>query len=517
MKRINLFLIVIFFIIGSDLSAQHFNTNDFELHLRANVPAHKGRVEFISFSPNGDRIVTGGHDAKIQVWNPENARLLQTLEEHSNVVNHICFSRDGRLMASASDDGTVKLWDSQTGKLLKNYISPSRKVLQVGVYFVTFGPQEEYLYFGGQNCGIARINIQNNSRKPEVLWQGSEYITAGVVSPDQQFLVFATNKSIKFLSLSNNQINRSIDDNPNYVNDLQFSHNSKMLAAWCQDGTLRFWSYPQHELLGSISAGGNDYSHIAFSNDDRLIVSGNSARSFKVWDVSDRTLFLEVMEHRDKVRTFAFHPIANYLVSGSYDGTVKIWETVVKKPIAQPKPPTPKIAPSPPPVVQEPKKERIVTKVTTLPKAQPQLAQKTAPPPKPKASTIPKFTPQTSSQPMPKAHKNRRVKAKATVHLKSPDVTLQVWDDETVDGDIISLFFNGECILKEYKLKKRQKTLRISVAPNSVNNLVLYAHNIGERPPNTAAIFISDGNKKRKINLSSDMQASEAVNILFYP
>jgi WD40 repeat protein len=46
-------------------------------------------------------------------WNAE----LQTLEGHSGRVESVTFSPDGRLLASGSGDKTIKLWDPSTGEL----------------------------------------------------------------------------------------------------------------------------------------------------------------------------------------------------------------------------------------------------------------------------------------------------------------------------------------------------------------------------------------------------------------
>ncbi len=92
---------------------------------------------------------------------------------------------------------------------------------------------------------------------------------------------------------------------------------------------------------------------------------------------------------------------------------------------------------------------------------------------------------------------------------------VSIWDDENEDGDVVSVFFNDKCILATYELKNAKKELIINVPPNQVNKLLMYAHNVGERPPNTAALSINDGGKERRIKLTSDLRASEAVNIIY--
>ncbi len=107
---------------------------------------------------------------------------------------------------------------------------------------------------------------------------------------------------------------------------------------------------------------------------------------------------------------------------------------------------------------------------------------------------------------------DRRVRSSKRLTLNNTEIDIQVWDEETVDGDTISLFFNGEWLLKEYGLQKKKKSIKVQVDPNGDNYLILYAHNEGTKPPNTAALIIYDGKKRRKVGLSSSLKDCGAIN-----
>lgn len=101
-----------------------------------------------------------------------------------------------------------------------------------------------------------------------------------------------------------------------------------------------------------------------------------------------------------------------------------------------------------------------------------------------------------------------------TVHNKRVKIT--VWDRNEVDGDIISLYMNDELVKKDLHLKKRKKRITVKLKPGS-NILVMYAENLGDIPPNTAALRIKDGKKKRNVNLVSDNGKSGAVELIYVP
>jgi WD40 repeat protein/serine/threonine protein kinase len=73
---------------------------------------HTGPIWCITFSPDGRRIATAGHDLTIKIWDANDGREVLTLRGHTHVVNCIAFSPNGLLLASGGVDTTVRVWDA---------------------------------------------------------------------------------------------------------------------------------------------------------------------------------------------------------------------------------------------------------------------------------------------------------------------------------------------------------------------------------------------------------------------
>ena len=97
--------------------------------------------------------------------------------------------------------------------------------------------------------------------------------------------------------------------------------------------------------------------------------------------------------------------------------------------------------------------------------------------------------------------------------VKQESITLQIWDNNKEDGDIISLKFNDTWILTNFQLKKEKYTIPIKLTQKD-NQLLLFAENLGSIPPNTAAVSIDDNDLIRTFILNSDMSKSETVKII---
>lgn len=464
----------------------HAQSPSLTSNLEASFISGFGSVEYVTFNPTGNKVAVGAYNGNISIWDVETKKMGKVLKGHTEIVNHLAFSKDGRLLASASDDGTVKIWDMETGTIIRDLANAIPNALFRQAYFVVFTPDESKVIFGGKNKKLYVATVRGKE-KPLKIFESRFNITTAVIAPDNYFLVVGVGKEILFMNLVDYKIEKKIENIKAYINDVQFSNNGQTLAAWCQSGHMKMWSYPSLKIIKSFKAGEKgEYSHIAFSKDDQMVVSGDTQANFKVWDANKHELLLEMEGHRGSVRTFQFSPNGNYLVSGSYDGSVNLWQLTRTVPIAKPKPTPPPPKPAPKPVV-------------------------TAPP-------VPKPIEKPAPAPIVKNElKGRAITTKTTIKVYNSKVILQVWDDKRVDGDIISLYLNDDCVLTKHSLTRQRENVSVVLEPYVAKSLVLYAHNLGQNPPNTAALLVVDGEKKHKIELSGDLKKSEAVNLVFHP
>lgn len=99
------------------------------------------------------------------------------------------------------------------------------------------------------------------------------------------------------------------------------------------------------------------------------------------------------------------------------------------------------------------------------------------------------------------------------IATKESTINVEIWDNQIEDGDTITLKLNGKVILSNYRVTKEPKQFKFTLTEDD-NDFIMWADNLGSKPPNTAAFkFTFDGQEKTTI-LHSDMNSSAVVKIL---
>ncbi|UCC29810.1 MAG: protein kinase [Phycisphaerales bacterium] len=70
-------------------------------------------IRSLAFTPDATRVVSGSDDGALRIWDAATGHLLATLRGHDAPVRCVAFSRDGERIVSGSADGCVRMWESR--------------------------------------------------------------------------------------------------------------------------------------------------------------------------------------------------------------------------------------------------------------------------------------------------------------------------------------------------------------------------------------------------------------------
>ena len=125
-----------------------------------------------------------------------------------------------------------------------------------------------------------------------------------------------------------------------------------------------------------------------------------------------------------------------------------------------------------------------------------------------------KFKQIITTQSLPTAPLKPAIETKVQHSLTIPagDVKIDLYDNGTVDGDIVTLIVNDKVISEHQKLGLAPITMDIKKEDlKDTTMVIMKAENLGDIPPNTALMYITAAGKKYALSISSTLTTQAAV------
>ena len=236
------------------------------------------------------------------------------LHEEGEEIDILSFSPDGNWLVTANFDKIVKVWNLNDTSA-KPFVLPAH---QGYIQFLTFSRDSKSLVTG-DSSDVRIWKVDNLSSEPFILDRKEVPINSLAFSPDSQWLVIGgSTKTVRILDTSNLSLEPiELHGHTRSVELVSFSPDGQWLATASADGTARLWDMknPSTEpnLLRRYDA---DSDVMATSNNGKWLATGN--RNVRVWDMTKFASGPVLLPgYEGDVAYLSFSPDGHWLVAGS--------------------------------------------------------------------------------------------------------------------------------------------------------------------------------------------------------
>ncbi len=119
---------------------------------------------------------------------------------------------------------------------------------------------------------------------------------------------------------------------------------------------------------------------------------------------------------------------------------------------------------------------------------------------------------------VPKTLAQRKNKEQSRIEVDVKTINLKVYDNAIMDGDTVSILYNGNLLLTHQLLSEKGIELNIELDEKQTRHeITLFAENLGSIPPNTALIVITAGNKRYELFASASLEENAVLVFEYKP
>jgi hypothetical protein len=242
------------------------------------LDGHRGPVWTVAFSPVGNRVLSGGFDRTIRLWDPVAGREVRQFNGSEDYVRSVCFTRDGSRVLSGGDDRKLRLWDVGSGKEIRQFVGHEHFV-----WSVDLSRDGRQALSGSLDKTVRLWDVQTGSELRKLTGH-TDTVMAVALAPDgRRALSGSTDRTLRLWDLESGKTIRTFTGHKGFVLSVAFSPDGRRALSSGADGTIRLWDVDSGEEVRCLDVGNGSVWSVVFSRDGRWAGSAGNDGVVRVW------------------------------------------------------------------------------------------------------------------------------------------------------------------------------------------------------------------------------------------
>ncbi|XP_018103945.1 uncharacterized protein LOC734637 isoform X1 [Xenopus laevis] len=268
---------------------------------------HFNNMGSLSYSPDGQHIVTGGDDGKVKVWDTSSGFCYVTFTDHTSSVTAVTFTSSGQVILSASLDGTVRAFSLLRYRNFRTFTSP--KPAQFSCLGVD--GSGEIVCAGAQDSYEVYVWSMQTGRLLDVLAGHEGPISSVAFNPWRSVLATASwDKTVRLWDMVDSwRTTETLNLNSDAL-AVTFRPDGREIAVASLDGQITFWESEKGTQTGSIegrhdlklgrkeldkvtakhSSKGKAFTALCYTADGQALLAGGASRYVCLYHVREQIL-----------------------------------------------------------------------------------------------------------------------------------------------------------------------------------------------------------------------------------
>lgn len=283
---------------------------------------HSGPVEALCFTSDYRKLISGGSDRQIILWNIENGNEIKRFPAQRGAITGLSASRSGDNFVSCSDDRRCFLWNDRSDTSLLEY---PRLIDNPQCIAMNSAASRAYVGLQDGNITLFRGEVIAVAEGTQNVKGHLLAINTISLSPNESLLL--TGSSDRTLSVWNARTFEKITTFRKHVGHVlcaAFSPDGKKVVSAGKDKFAIVWDPATGVEHFRISGHYNDITHVSFTNDGKHILTASKDRTIIFWDAETGEKISSAPKRNSPIHTAALNLVNKSVAIGCSNGTIEI-------------------------------------------------------------------------------------------------------------------------------------------------------------------------------------------------
>lgn len=199
---------------------------------------HTSALYSLCYLDGGKKLLAGGDDHRIILWDTRTGEKLRTLLDHEGCILCMSVSLDGRRMISGGDDEdhAARVWDLDTGECLHRLAGHEGDIRAVSM-----SPDGKYAVTGGVDRRIILWDVDTGERL-RTYEEHTQYVCGlSFLSDGERFVSASMDSSLRLWSVLSDTSQRAYSVHEAWALSVVASRDMRTLVSGYNDGSIRIW------------------------------------------------------------------------------------------------------------------------------------------------------------------------------------------------------------------------------------------------------------------------------------
>jgi DNA-binding beta-propeller fold protein YncE len=243
---------------------------------------HVGVLRALAITPDGHRLMSGGDDHTIRVWDIASGELQRTLRGHADSVRAVAVTPDGNRIISGGTYDVVRVWDLKTGQFLQTISGDSG---YRAVHTVAVTPNGKSVLWAGAGAKVQVWDLASG-RLEHVLKSCDHDVRYIVVTPDGRLALTGGDVGIvQIWDLASGRLIRLLNGKSHPVFSVAVTPDGGRVVSGGYDSSVCIWELESGRLERTLWGHTGVVDTVVVTGDGFRIVSSGQDRKMLVWDL----------------------------------------------------------------------------------------------------------------------------------------------------------------------------------------------------------------------------------------
>ncbi|GMY15001.1 autophagy-related protein 16 isoform X1 [Fagus crenata] len=308
------------------------NEDGAEFFLESTIPsickhrinAHEGGCASILFEYNSGKLISGGQDRTIKMWDASTGSLSQTLYGCLGSVLDLTITHDNRSVIAASSSNNLYVWDVNSGRVRHTLTGHTDKVCAVDVSKVS----SRHVLSAAYDRTIKVWDLNKGYCINTIIFHSN--CNALCFSMDGQTICSGhVDGNLRLWDIQTGKLLSEVAAHSLAITSISLSRNGNVVLTSGRDNLHNLFDMRSLEVCGTLRATGNrvasNWSRSCISPDDNYVAAGSADGSIYIWSISKADIVSTLREHTSPVLCCSWSGLGKPLASADKNGIICTW------------------------------------------------------------------------------------------------------------------------------------------------------------------------------------------------